>query len=350
MGRAQPSRGIQPAALRKDIRAKKAKATVNKDIPALLQAYPRARNGVLASELIGNPSNKADEETTSDGNDSTAGVEGGNRVRVQVADTLQSASLLHDDHKSTKYKFRIGILNMASPLRPGGGFLTGATSQEESLCMRTTIYPALREEFYRLPEIGGIYTPDVLVFRSGDDEGTNLDKDKRFFVDVISSGMLRFPDIEEAESEGTPPKYASAKDRRVVEDKMRAVLSICRLKNISKIVLGAWGCGAYGNPVEEIAEAWKKVLDEKAQGLEAVFAVKNKIMAERFGKILDVEVEYLNEDEQAIQAKEQDGRDSIELKEKVHELRMQVSQARNPELRQRLQTVVADLEAQLPDS
>jgi len=38
---------------------------------------------------------------------------------------------------------------MASPLRPGGGVLTGATSQEEFLCARTTLYPSLREKFYR---------------------------------------------------------------------------------------------------------------------------------------------------------------------------------------------------------
>lgn len=32
---------------------------------------------------------------------------------------------------------------MASELRPGGGFLTGANSQEESLCMRKTLYASL---------------------------------------------------------------------------------------------------------------------------------------------------------------------------------------------------------------
>ena len=87
---------------------------------------------------------------------------------------------------------------MASPLRPGGGVLTGATSQEEFLCARTTLLPSLRESFYRLPEIGAVFTHDVLVFRgSGSlaDAGQELGPGERFWVDVVSAGMLRFPEL-----------------------------------------------------------------------------------------------------------------------------------------------------------
>ncbi|RWA04683.1 hypothetical protein EKO27_g10427, partial [Xylaria grammica] len=107
------------------------------------------------------------------------------RITLCVADTLTAAHSLLDsgpvsaqqqqhvnpEERAAKTarapdtKHKIGILNMASPLSPGGGFLNGATSQEETLCMRTTLLPALRDEFYRLPELGVVYTPDVLVFR-----------------------------------------------------------------------------------------------------------------------------------------------------------------------------------------
>jgi hypothetical protein len=83
---------------------------------------------------------------------------------------------------------------MASPIRPGGGFLDGANSQEEFLCARTTLFPSLWDSFYRLPEIGGIYTPDVLVFRDSTPEANDLTKRDRYFLDVVSAGMFRFPD------------------------------------------------------------------------------------------------------------------------------------------------------------
>jgi uncharacterized protein (TIGR02452 family) len=73
--------------------------------------------------------------------------------------------------------------------------LSGATSQEESLCVRSTLYAFLREEFYRLPSRASIYTPDVLVFR--DQDLRDLPKRDRFYVDVISCAALQFPEVAE---------------------------------------------------------------------------------------------------------------------------------------------------------
>jgi uncharacterized protein (TIGR02452 family) len=175
---------------------------------------------------------------------------------------------------------RVAILNMASPLRPGGGVLTGATSQEENLCGRTTLYPSLREEFYRLPDVGGVYTPDVLVVRG--DEG-ELPPSQRFFVDVVTAAMLRMPNVEGGVYED--------KDREMVVRKMRAVMRMARGHGVDGLVLGAWGCGAYGNPVGEVARAWRSVLCGKKDrgvhgegwdGLEVVFAIKDRRMADEF--------------------------------------------------------------------
>ncbi|KAJ4859649.1 hypothetical protein T069G_04637 [Trichoderma breve] len=162
---------------------------------------------------------------------------------------------------------------MASPLRPGGGVLTGATSQEEWLCSRTTLYPSLHEEFYRLPEIGAIYTPDVLVF-----------------IDVITAAMLRLPEVDtNQQGELT---YSEQKDRDMALAKMRCIMRILRARHINRVVLGAWGCGAYGNPVDEIARSWRRVLlgpqakrSERVEvydDMEVVFAIKDHDMARRF--------------------------------------------------------------------
>jgi len=292
---------------------------------------------------------------------------------------------------------------MASPLRPGGGVLNGAVTQEESLCIRTTLYPSLREEWYRLPELGVIWTPDVCVFK--DEEGKDLNKADRWYIDVISAAALRFPDVIEDFSETEPEKeqgqrksgnesihdededdgsdsdsnsddsdedessdsqkhaarqkikYASGKDRTLVISKMTAVLKTLSVKGTTKVVLGAWGCGAYGNPVSEIAQAWKAALYSPVHDWtnlkEVVFAIKEGRMAEEFAREFSEEITVkmvrqaparkgLELEVEDLKLKERE-----ELNERVKDLERQVQQTRFPELRERLELILEGLKAQL---
>lgn len=289
MGRTQPCIVLPPASFRRNVRAKDAKQTVNNIIPRLLLTHPRAQRGIDATELLIEPLQR-DQDTKPSGE--------GPRLSLQVADTLTAAhSLLPlNTNGSLDLKnrlCRVAILNMASPLCAGGGVLKGANSQEESLCRRTTLLPALKDDFYRLPELGAVYTPDVLVFR--DELGDKiLEKKDRWFVDCITAAMLRMPDCQHEESGRRV--YESQKDRDLALAKMNMVLRVCEAKGVQRLVLGAWGCGAYGNPVGEIAAAWHKALglqrnNRKGGELdlskwksieEIVFAIKDPIMATQF--------------------------------------------------------------------
>ncbi|PZC93875.1 hypothetical protein A1F95_06965 [Pyrenophora tritici-repentis] len=250
------------------------------------------------------------------------------------------------------------ILNMASPLRPGGGVLAGATSQEEYLCARTTLLPSLKETFYRLPELGGIYTPDVLVFRNslslGDNAG-ELSPTERWYVDVASAGMLRFPELEGEEDE---VKRLGKKDRRLAEAKIRAVLRIMERKGAEKVVLGAWGCGAYGNPVKDIAEAFRSVLDgvphssstskksknghaeqETWPGIkEVIFAIGNRKMATDFAAAFGGTIQVEAGPGSEATAEDEEGEDAVaeELRTKIQEMESQLSQVYNPDLKTRM--------------
>lgn len=361
MGREVPSVGQPPAAFRKHARSKKAKATLNKTIPALLTAHPRAKKGVSSSELVVEPK---PQDTISDS------VKGGQdpvakpQLELRVTDTLTAAHQLTSEaiSDSGNRKVRVGILNMASMLAAGGGFLNGASSQEASLCMRTTLLPSLHDEFYRLPEVGGVYTPDVLVFR--DVQGEDLDKRDRWFVDCVSAGMLRFPNITVDEKTGQG-SYSSDKDRALVLEKMRAVMRIFQSKNVSKIVLGAWGCGAFGNPVGEIAAAWRKALLGSRQtnrskkgkaetwtGIDkVVFAIKDAGLADAFGEafgegLLRVEDEEDNDD--ANGDGDVDGMKLQEMKAKIEEMRIRIEHAQSAQLKAGLSSILATLESQMP--
>lgn len=269
-----PSTSIEKQAGRNN-RAKNARTTINKDIPAILSSDIRARRGVQSSTLLVNlpPLLKP-----SPPNASIA-----YNIRILQTDTISAARELHLSAPNAK----IAILNMASPLRPGGGVLTGATSQEEFLCTRTTLLPSLKDEFYRLPELGAVWTSDCLVFRDAD--GNNLLKADRFYVDVITASMLRFPELKDGR-DGQKSTWANDQDLELVLEKMRIVMRAVSSNGIQRVVLGAWGCGAYGNPVREIVRAWRTVLlgnkrgrKEEWKGVEqVVFAITDGHMADVF--------------------------------------------------------------------
>jgi len=274
---AMPGTSNQKQASR-DHRAKNARTTINKEIPVILSSDTRARRGVQTSTLLVNPPPLL---KPSPPNASIV-----YNIRILQTDTISAARELHLSAPNAK----IAILNMASPLRPGGGVLTGATSQEEFLCTRTTLLPSLKDEFYRLPELGAVWTSDCLVFRDAD--GNHLSKADRFYVDVVTASMLRFPELR-GEKDGPMSTWANEQDLELVLEKMRVVMRAIASNGIQRVVLGAWGCGAYGNPVREIARAWGIVLlgnrkgrKEEWKGVEQiVFAITDGHMRDVFSNV-----------------------------------------------------------------
>jgi uncharacterized protein (TIGR02452 family) len=412
MGRTEKSQGLAPPAIRKDIRAKQARHIVNKVVPSILASNARAKRGTESSEVIANPgpafsnnvhlkdvggedvayvkrkgqgrrkakagqemddedtgpskgktkksgkrrndSINGDMSTLSPNPEATAPPERKDHtIRIITTDSLTAAQILASNRaKQAKKSDNVCVLNMASPLRPGGGVLAGATSQEEFLCARTTLLPSLTEEFYRLPEFGGIFTSDVLVFRSprplGDNAG-ELGAGERYWVDVISAGMLRFPDLEGEEDE---VKRLGKKDREVVERKMRAVLRIAAAKGVKKLVLGAWGCGAYGNPVGDVAEAWSRVLSASA----AESAKKKKAIPREVWPDLEEVVFAIPSVKEGPRGLGEDDEDdehvdevAQELRSKIEEMESQVNNVWNADLKTRLGIILDGLKAQLKE-
>ena len=361
MGRQEPSKGLAPSAVRREQRAKQAKQTLSKTIPALLASDARARKGADSAELIVDPlsttpkvskkasakskasreSKDAPEDVDIDGY-APAGVlldkakKQGPQVTVEMTDTLSAAHRLQQ--AAPKSKRNIAILNMASPLRPGGGVRQGASSQEEHLCSRTTLLLSLREEWYRLPDVGGIWSPDVLVFRVCD---RDLGKTARFYVDVVSAGMMRFPEVQNG-------AYATDADREMCQRQVKGVVEILRQKGCERVVLGAWGCGAYANPIAEVARAFRRAL-KGSELKEVVFAITDEAMASAFATALGDGVEIMRNDSPDAGGADVDLRDlwrKNELKAKIAELEAQIEQTKFQSVKDRLASVLQSLKAQ----
>src|SRR5690606_19733467 len=159
------------------------------------------------------------------------------------------------------------VLNMANGIRPGGGFLTGARAQEESLCRSTALYATLlNDPMYaahaRRPQPDStdwaILSPEVPVFR--DDHGTPLDEP--WLVSFITCAAPYAPVV------GQP---ASAV---LLDSRIERLLDIAVAYEYTSLVLGAWGCGAFANDPVRTADSFRRHLESRAGAFDrVVFAI-----------------------------------------------------------------------------
>lgn len=171
-------------------------------------------------------------------------------------------------------------LNFASATHPGGGFLSGARAQEEYLARSSGLYACLQgNPMYSLHSSRhdplytsyAIYSPEVPVFRS--DNGILLDEP--YTVGIITSPAVNARVLDPARrSEIRPAMWL-----RILK-----VLSVGVLHAHDSIVLGAWGCGAFGNDGLEIGKLFQKALEENFKGAysRVIFAIVDWSPEKRF--------------------------------------------------------------------
>jgi len=146
------------------------------------------------------------------------------------------------------------VLNLANAYWPGGGFLTGACGQEEELCRRSTLFLELleadRRGMYPILERGALVSPHVVVFRSK--ESDKYVRSDTFTVAVVTAAAPCGPDVSTERSK--------ASYRKLMRGKVEALLSVLAHLRYTDIVLSAWGCGAFRNPPEEVANIFSSFL------------------------------------------------------------------------------------------
>jgi uncharacterized protein (TIGR02452 family) len=157
----------------------------------------------------------------------------------------------------------VAVLNLASERSAGGGWQNGALAQEEALCYRSSLYLSLHKNYYPLPSLSAIYSPSVLIIRDAMARGHTLlvppaHPSNLPVTSVISVAALRYPaltaDAKQFKSEG---------QRAETKRKIRLTLRVAASMGHTKLVLGALGCGVFGNPPGEVAKCFLEVLREK---------------------------------------------------------------------------------------
>ena len=174
---------------------------------------------------------------------------------------------------------KICVLNFASAKNPGGGFLGGASAQEESLARSSSLYETQikdktmydfnRNQSSFLYSDYMIYSPNVLFWN--DDNGDYFEKP--FVVDVITAPA---PNKGAMIQHNRKEEIAATKE--VFKKRMDKVLAIAANQKCDILILGAWGCGVFKNDPNEIAELFKKHLHGKYKNKfkRVVFAILSK--------------------------------------------------------------------------
>lgn len=174
-------------------------------------------------------------------------------------------------------------LNFASAKHPGGGFLNGARAQEESLCRASALYVCLAgQQMYahhqavRDPMYTDwlVYSPGVPVFR--DDAGALLDAPwSAGFITAAAPNVSALRDHDPQRVRELPA---------VVSRRAARVLAVAAREGHASVVLGAWGCGAFGGDADVVAECFHAALRGPFRGVFArvVFAVLDTSPQRRF--------------------------------------------------------------------
>lgn len=154
-------------------------------------------------------------------------------------------------------KTDIVALNFASARNQGGGFLSGAMAQEEDLCRCSGLYSCLKKKplFYNanilcdntLYTDGVIYSPKVPFIR----DEYNFLLDNPFELSIISAPA---PNLNGAQTI----------DHEVVVNTLlnraQKILQVAQKHGHKNIILGAWGCGAFGNEPFNVANIFMAAL------------------------------------------------------------------------------------------
>ena len=165
---------------------------------------------------------------------------------------------------------KVAVLNFANNHSPGGAPYS-AGAQEESLCRTSTLYECLLNEtdsFYeyhkRLYDTGKItnwgnddliYSPEIVVFKTDESAPMLMDQKDWYKVDVITCAAPEFRGIYHGQHSFDWRTRGGLK-------RLRKVFEVAKKEKVEVLILGAWGCGAFGNPPKDVALAFKELCNE----------------------------------------------------------------------------------------
>lgn len=174
-------------------------------------------------------------------------------TEIVVRDCTSVDALFDPDNIGTT----TAVLNFASYKNPGGKYMEGSSAQEESLCHASFLYEVLcgKEGWYQWNRSNlnkalymdrALYSPFVMFEK----------ENGHVFADVITcaapnwSAASRYCNVQEYEN------YTALLSR------IRLVLNVAERHRVDTLILGAYGCGVFGQNPEAVASLFDTVIRE----------------------------------------------------------------------------------------
>lgn len=148
------------------------------------------------------------------------------------------------------------VLNMASSYCPGGGVAKGCRAQEEVLFRRTNYFLCTNGKLYPIKDDEFITTDGVTVIK---DENYNVLREYKELDFIAIAAPRKPPTAWDDEGELV---YMDKEDRDLMSSKIDSIFRYAVYQGKDSLVLGALGCGAYGNPPKLVRDMFQEALDK----------------------------------------------------------------------------------------
>lgn len=153
------------------------------------------------------------------------------------------------------------ILNFASFTKPGGGFLNGAIAQEEALCHSSNLYEVLCK--FK----GTFYKDNYEKYQNN-----GLYKDRAIYSPGIIFGGEKRASVITCAAPNI--KRYGERNNTSLRSRCKFILDIAEENQEKILILGAFGCGVFGNNPFEVAKIFKELLETKEYNFEKIiFAI-----------------------------------------------------------------------------
>ncbi|WP_418752261.1 TIGR02452 family protein [Frisingicoccus sp.] len=171
---------------------------------------------------------------------------------------------------------KVCVLNFASATNPGGGVVNGSSAQEEALCRCSTLYfnlniPYMMDKFYGphcrlnnpLYNDDCLYTPEVTVFKEDISFPELLPEKDWYSVAVLTCAAPNLRKyLGNSMNPGAGNKPAAIDDHSLAEllhSRIEKIFAVAANEGAEVLILGAFGCGAFCNPPQIVANVFKQV-------------------------------------------------------------------------------------------